>query len=76
MRGWEQIFFHDPEGNVIEVHQVKSDRSGRRLALEDLKTAAPHIPMPQNSRGGPCPPARRLAAFAGRGCGDLRPPSA
>jgi len=22
MRGWEQIFFHDPDGNVIEVHQV------------------------------------------------------
>jgi len=22
MRGWEQIFFHDPEGNIIEVHQV------------------------------------------------------
>jgi glyoxylase I family protein len=21
MNGWEQIFFHDPEGNVIEVHQ-------------------------------------------------------
>ena len=20
--GWSQIFFHDPEGNVIEVHQV------------------------------------------------------
>jgi glyoxylase I family protein len=24
MSGWEQIFFHDPEGNVIEVHQVRS----------------------------------------------------
>jgi len=23
MRGWEQIFFYDPDGNVIEVHQVK-----------------------------------------------------
>lgn len=22
MTGWEQIFFHDPEGNIIEVHQV------------------------------------------------------
>jgi catechol 2,3-dioxygenase-like lactoylglutathione lyase family enzyme len=22
MKGWEQIFFYDPEGNVIEVHQV------------------------------------------------------
>ena len=21
MNGWEQIFFHDPEGNVVEVHQ-------------------------------------------------------
>jgi glyoxylase I family protein len=24
MNGWEQIFFHDPEGNVIEVHQDHS----------------------------------------------------
>jgi glyoxylase I family protein len=24
MNGWEQIFFHDPEGNIIEVHQVRS----------------------------------------------------
>ena len=23
MKGWEQIFFHDPDGNVIEVHQVR-----------------------------------------------------
>jgi catechol 2,3-dioxygenase-like lactoylglutathione lyase family enzyme len=23
MSGWEQIFFHDPEGNIIEVHQVR-----------------------------------------------------
>ncbi len=23
MKGWDQIFFHDPEGNVIEVHQVR-----------------------------------------------------
>jgi catechol 2,3-dioxygenase-like lactoylglutathione lyase family enzyme len=23
MSGWHQIFFHDPEGNVIEVHQVR-----------------------------------------------------
>jgi catechol 2,3-dioxygenase-like lactoylglutathione lyase family enzyme len=22
MRGWEQIFFYDPDGNIIEVHQV------------------------------------------------------
>jgi catechol 2,3-dioxygenase-like lactoylglutathione lyase family enzyme len=22
MKGWEQIFFYDPEGNIIEVHQV------------------------------------------------------
>ncbi|MFV0296947.1 MAG: VOC family protein [Hyphomicrobiaceae bacterium] len=22
MKGWVQIFFHDPDGNVIEVHQV------------------------------------------------------
>ena len=24
MEGWQQIFFHDPDGNVIEVHQVGS----------------------------------------------------
>ena len=23
MKGWQQIFFHDPDGNVIEVHQVQ-----------------------------------------------------
>jgi len=23
MSGWQQIFFYDPEGNVIEVHQVE-----------------------------------------------------
>jgi catechol 2,3-dioxygenase-like lactoylglutathione lyase family enzyme len=23
MNGWHQIFFHDPEGNIIEVHQAK-----------------------------------------------------
>ena len=23
MNGWHQIFFHDPEGNVIEVHEAK-----------------------------------------------------
>jgi glyoxylase I family protein len=23
MQGWEQIFFHDPDGNIIEVHQVR-----------------------------------------------------
>lgn len=23
MNGWHQIFFHDPDGNIIEVHQVK-----------------------------------------------------
>ena len=25
MKGWHQIFFHDPEGNVIEVHQITSE---------------------------------------------------
>ena len=25
MKGWEQIFFHDPDGNVVEVHQVRSE---------------------------------------------------
>jgi glyoxylase I family protein len=23
MKGWEQIFFYDPAGNIIEVHQAK-----------------------------------------------------
>ena len=23
MKGWEQIFFHDPDGNIVEVHQVR-----------------------------------------------------
>ncbi len=23
MKGWQQIFFYDPDGNVIEVHQAK-----------------------------------------------------
>ena len=24
MQGWEQIFFYDPDGNIIEVHQVRA----------------------------------------------------
>lgn len=24
MKGWQQIFFHDPDGNVVEVHQVEA----------------------------------------------------
>jgi hypothetical protein len=24
MNGWQQIFFYDPDGNVIEVHQAPS----------------------------------------------------
>ncbi len=23
VRGWRQIFFHDPDGNIIEVHEVE-----------------------------------------------------
>lgn len=23
MKGWQQIFFYDPDGNIIEVHQVQ-----------------------------------------------------
>jgi len=26
VKGWHQIFFYDPEGNVIEVHQVEAAR--------------------------------------------------
>ena len=25
VEGWHQIFFHDPDGNVIEIHQKKED---------------------------------------------------
>src|SRR4029453_9598478 len=24
MKGWQQIFFYDPDGNIVEVHQVRS----------------------------------------------------
>ena len=24
MKGWQQIFFYDPDGNIIEVHEVKA----------------------------------------------------
>jgi len=23
MKGWEQIFFYGPDGNIVEVHQVR-----------------------------------------------------
>jgi catechol 2,3-dioxygenase-like lactoylglutathione lyase family enzyme len=26
MKDWEQVFFYDPDGNVIEVHQVRPER--------------------------------------------------
>lgn len=26
VEGWEQIFFYDPDGNVIEVHEAKNER--------------------------------------------------
>lgn len=25
VKGWQQIFFYDPDGNVIEVHQVENE---------------------------------------------------
>jgi hypothetical protein len=25
MTGWKQIFFYDPDGNVVEVHQAPKD---------------------------------------------------
>ena len=28
MSGWEQIFFYDPDGNVVEVHQDRSSTPG------------------------------------------------
>src|SRR6476620_5979725 len=27
MQGWEQIFFHDPDGNVVEVHQDRTAKA-------------------------------------------------
>ncbi|MBL6079609.1 VOC family protein [Belnapia sp. T18] len=27
MNGWEQIFFHDPDGNVVEVHQDRTSKA-------------------------------------------------
>jgi catechol 2,3-dioxygenase-like lactoylglutathione lyase family enzyme len=27
MSGWHQIFFQDPDGNIIEVHQVRDGRA-------------------------------------------------
>jgi catechol 2,3-dioxygenase-like lactoylglutathione lyase family enzyme len=35
MSGWEQIFFHDPEGNVVEVHQDRSEGRGTQGARDD-----------------------------------------
>ena len=26
MNGWHQIFFYDPDGNIIEVHQARDER--------------------------------------------------
>ena len=26
VKGWHQIFFYDPDGNVVEVHQVDDER--------------------------------------------------
>jgi hypothetical protein len=23
MAGWYQIFFHDPDGNIVDVHQTR-----------------------------------------------------
>ena len=31
VKGWHQIFFYDPIGNVIEVHQVLSDDDNKSL---------------------------------------------
>ena len=28
MKGWQQIFFYDPDGNVVEVHQVDESVAG------------------------------------------------
>jgi catechol 2,3-dioxygenase-like lactoylglutathione lyase family enzyme len=28
IKGWDQIFFQDPEGNVVEVHQVDAEAVG------------------------------------------------
>ena len=28
MKGWQQIFFYDPDGNIVEVHQVEPGAVG------------------------------------------------
>jgi catechol 2,3-dioxygenase-like lactoylglutathione lyase family enzyme len=28
VKGWYQVFFHDPDGNVIEVHEVRGESDG------------------------------------------------
>ncbi len=28
MKGWQQIFFYDPDGNIVEVHQVDEGAMG------------------------------------------------
>ena len=28
MKGWQQIFFYDPDGNIVEVHQVDAGAPG------------------------------------------------
>ena len=28
VNGWHQVFFYDPDGNVVEVHQVGKEKEG------------------------------------------------
>jgi glyoxylase I family protein len=37
--GWQQIFFYDPDGNVIEVHQVNE---GPEAGLQTAQKEKPH----------------------------------
>ena len=32
MTGWKQVFFYDPDGNVVEVHQAPKDAPSARSA--------------------------------------------
>ncbi len=46
MKGWEQIFFYDPDGNIVEVHQVQDVR--RRSRPRSMRPT----PGPDRARAG------------------------
>ena len=46
MNGWHQIFFYDPDGNIIEVHQVQELRSALRLRSADHSPSRSNLLAP------------------------------